>query len=266
MKKIKHYNIMLVEDEILLRQSLARHIDALEMGYKVVCQAPDGQTALDALASSDIHLIITDSRMPVMDGLALAKKVHDRYPHILTIVLSGYADFEYAQEALRQGVFDYLLKPVSREDLESALGKASLALEKHFQLEEDTSLAGRDSREIVDHVLLYLRNHYMDEVDFSELSSRLGFSSAYLTKLFNKYVGSTPLKYLTDIRIHEAKHLLLNTALPIREVGEKVGYPDQFHFSKTFRKLTGVNPTAYRQNPQTEKGEVPPQTVRKLDF
>lgn len=258
MKKIKHYNIMLVEDEVLLRQSLARHIDALEMGYKVVCQVPDGQAALDVLASSDIHLIITDIRMPVMDGLVLARAVHDRYPHILTIVLSGYADFEYAQEALRQGVFDYLLKPVSRENLESALGKASLALEKYFQLEEDTSLTGKDSKEIVDYVLLYLRNHYMDEVDFSELSSRLGFSSAYLTKLFNKYVGHTPLKYLTDIRIHEAKHLLLNTTLPIREVGEKVGYPDQFHFSKTFRKLTGVNPTAYRQNPQSENGESAP--------
>ena len=252
MKKIKHYNIMLVEDEVLLRQSLARHIEALDSGYKVVCQVPDGCAALEALKSEDIHLIITDIRMPVMDGLTLAKNVHERYPHILTIVLSGYADFEYAQEALRQGVFDYLLKPVSRENLESALSKASLLLEKHFQLEEDSSMTGKDSQEIVDYVTLYIRSHYMDEVDFSELSSRLGFSSAYLTKLFNKYVGTTPLKYLTDIRIHEAKHLLLNTTLPIREVGEKVGYPDQFHFSKTFRKLTGMNPTAYRQSPQAE--------------
>lgn len=167
MKKIKHYNIMLVEDEVLLRQSLARHIDALESGYKVVCQVPDGQAALEALRTEDIHLIITDIRMPVMDGLALAKNVHDRYPHILTIVLSGYADFEYAQEALRQGVFDYLLKPVSREKLESTLGKASLLLEKHFQLEEDTAMVGKDSQEIVDYVLLYIRSHYMDEVDFS---------------------------------------------------------------------------------------------------
>lgn len=252
MKKLKHYNIMLVEDEVLLRQSLARHIDTLDAGYKVVCQVSDGLAALELLKTKDIHLIITDIRMPVMDGLVLAKNVHERYPHILTIVLSGYADFDYAQEALRQGVFDYLLKPVSRENLEGTLGKASLALEKHFHLEEDSSLTGKDSQEIVDYVILYIRNHYMHDVDFSELSSRLGFSSAYLTKLFNKHVGNTPLKYLTDIRIHEAKHLLLNTTLPIREVGEKVGYPDQFHFSKTFRKVTGMNPTAYRHNSRSE--------------
>ena len=95
---------------------------------------PDGCAALEALKSEDIHLIITDIRMPVMDGLTLAKNVHERYPHILTIVLSGYADYEYAQEALRQGVFDYLLKPVSRENLENALSKASLLLEKLFSL------------------------------------------------------------------------------------------------------------------------------------
>lgn len=240
---------MLVEDEFLLRQSLSRHIEALGPFYKVICQFPDGMAALDALQTEDIHIVITDIRMPVMDGLSLARNIHERYPHILTIVLSGYADFKYAQEALRQGVFDYLLKPVSREKLESSLEKASLLLEKHFQLEEDASLTGKDSQEIIDYVILYIRSHYMDDVDFSELSSRFGFSSAYLTKLFSKHVGNTPLKYLTDIRIQEAKHLLLNTNLPIREVGAKVGYPDQFHFSKTFRKLTGVNPTAYRQNP-----------------
>ena len=76
MKKIKHYNIMLVEDEALLRQSLARHIEALNIGYKVVCQMPDGQSALDALQTRDIHMIITDIRMPVMDGLTLARRVH----------------------------------------------------------------------------------------------------------------------------------------------------------------------------------------------
>lgn len=169
------------------------------------------------------------------------------------MILSGYADFQYAQEALRQGVFDYLLKPVNRENLESTLGKASLTLQKYYELEEDTSMTGKDAQEIVDYVVLYIRNHYMDDIDFSDISSHMGFSSAYLTKLFNKYVGNTPLKYLTDVRIHEAKHLLLNTTLPIREVGEKVGYPDQFHFSKTFRKLTGINPTAYRQQPREEE-------------
>lgn len=248
MKKIKNYNIMLVEDEELLRQSLARHIEKLELGYQVICQVSNGESALDLLEKKDIHMIITDIRMPIMDGLTLAKRVRQTYPHIIVIVLTGYADFEYAQEAIRQGVFDYLLKPVNADDLEATLGKAVLQLQKYYHLEEDISFTGKDSEKIMEYTILYIREHYMDDIDFSELSSKMGFTSAYLTKLFNKHIGVTPLKYLTDIRIHEAKHLLLNTELPIREIGEKVGYPDQFHFSKTFRRLTGLNPTAYRKD------------------
>ena len=87
----------------------------------------------------------------------------------------------------------------------------------------------------------------MDEIDLGQLASEIGFTSAYLTKLFNRFKGETPLKYLTDIRIHEAKRLLLDTTLTISQVGMSVGYPDQFHFSKIFRKYTGQNPTSYRK-------------------
>ncbi|GAA0802611.1 response regulator transcription factor [Faecalicatena orotica] len=250
MTRLNHYNVLLVEDEMLLMQSLSRHIESLEAGFKVVCQASNGEDALKCLKKENIHLVMTDIRMPVMDGLTLAKRIHEQYPHILTVILTGYADFDYAREALKQGVFDYMLKPVTMEDLENTLGRVRLHLQKFYELEEDPVLVGKDAEEIVEYTVLYMREHYMDDIDISSFSASLGFTSAYLTKLFNRYKGDTPLKYLTDIRIHEAKRLLTDTGLPIREVGERVGYPDQFHFSKTFRKLTGLNPTAYRKQEQ----------------
>lgn len=252
MTKLSHYNVLLVEDEKLLMQSLSRHINTLDAGFKVTCQASNGEEALSHLKKENIHLVMTDIRMPVMDGLALAKRIHEQYPNIVTIVLTGYADFDYAREALKQGVFDYMLKPVVQEDLENALGKARLQLQKFFELQEDPTLVGRHAEEIVEYTVLYMREHYMDDIDISSFSATMGFTSAYLTKIFNRYKGDTPLKYLTDIRIHEAKRLLSDTSLPIKEVGEQVGYPDQFHFSKTFRKLTGANPTAYRKTVREE--------------
>lgn len=254
MMKLNHYNVLLVEDEKLLMQSLSRHIDALDAGFKVVRQAANGEEALKYLKSENIHLVLTDIRMPVMDGLTLAKRIHEQYPNTLTIILTGYADFSYAQEAIKQGIFDYMLKPVVQEDLENALGRARLQLQKFFELQEDPSLVGKHAEEIVDYTVLYMRQHYMDDIDISSFSANMGFTSAYLTKIFNRYKGATPLKYLTDIRIHEAKQLLTDTSLPIREVGEKVGYPDQFHFSKTFRKLTGFNPSSYRKEEQEKRG------------
>lgn len=253
MNKIPHYNVMLVEDETLLMKSLARHIEGLDMGFKVVCQCANGAEALKMLTRKNIHLIITDIRMPVMDGLHLSKSVSEKYPYLKMIILTGYAEFEYAKEALKRGVSDYLLKPVEADKLEEALVKIKLELGKEYKLEEDHALLGQNAGQIVEYATKYMLEHYMDNIDMTVFSQDLGFSSAYLTKVFNKYKGCTPGKFLTDIRINQAKQLLRNSDLPIRQIGEKVGYPDQFHFSKTFRKVTGYSPSTFRNFDTTDE-------------
>lgn len=237
---------MLVEDEILLRKSLARHISEINMGFKVTAQCSNGAEALKALESKNIHLVITDILMPVMNGLDLAKAVSQQYPYMKMIILSGHAEFDYAKEALRHGASDYLLKPLDNTKLEESLSIVKLELSKKYKLEEDHALLGQNALQIVEYASKYMLEHYMDNIDLSIFSQELGFSSAYLTKLFNKYKGCTPSKYLADLRINYAKQLLLNSDLPIRQIGEKVGYPDQFHFSKMFRKATGMSPSAFR--------------------
>ena len=246
-KKIQYYQVLLVDDEYYVRQSLLRRIRNLENeDFKVIGEAENGEEALDMLRKHDIQLVITDIRMPVMDGLDLTRKILEQYPHILTVILTGYADFEYARKALRYGAFDYLLKPVSEESLDNLLSRARTRLSELYELPEDerNNMAGE---EYVQLAIRYLNEHYMEDIDISLMASELGFHSAYLTRLFGRYAGVTPLKYLTNLRIQEAKRLLLDTSLPISVVGERVGYPDQFHFSKTFRKATGVNPSAFRK-------------------
>lgn len=246
-KKIQYYQVLLVDDEYYVRQSLLRRIRNLENeDFKVIGEAENGEDALDMLRKHDIQLVITDIRMPVMDGLDLTRKILEQYPHILTVILTGYADFEYARKALRYGAFDYLLKPVSEESLDNLLSRARTRLSELYELPEDerNNMSGE---EYVQLAIRYLNEHYMEDIDISLMASELGFHSAYLTRLFGRYAGVTPLKYLTNLRIQEAKRLLLDTSLPISVVGERVGYPDQFHFSKTFRKATGVNPSAFRK-------------------
>ena len=246
-KKIQYYQVLLVDDEYYVRQSLLRRIRNLENeDFKVIGEAENGEEALDMLRKHDIQLVITDIRMPVMDGLDLTRKILEQYPHILTVILTGYADFEYARKALRYGAFDYLLKPVSEESLDNLLSRARTRLSELYELPEDerNNMSGE---EYVQVAIRYLNEHYMEDIDISLMASELGFHSAYLTRLFGRYAGVTPLKYLTNLRIQEAKRLLLDTSLPISVVGERVGYPDQFHFSKTFRKATGVNPSAFRK-------------------
>lgn len=250
MIQISHFNILLVDDEYLLRQSLYNYIVKQDDVFEVTAQASDGAQALEILEKETIHVVIADIRMPVMDGLELAKKIHERYPDIIVVLLTGYADFKYAQEALRLKVFDYLLKPISEEDLATELMRIRTHLQQTYELPEDAAISARDAQANVDYAVTFMQEHYTDQIDIGTLASTMGFTSAYLTKLFNRYIGETPLKFLTNLRIREAKRLLTETDLPIREIGEKVGYPDQFHFSKTFRKLTGMNPSGYRTENQ----------------
>ena len=252
MRKINHYHILLVDDEYYLRQSIRRIMQQMDTEFRVTAEAGNGEEALAILKEKDIQMVITDIRMPVMDGLKLSKQIHEQYPDIVVIILTGYADFEYAQTALRYGAFDYLLKPVSAEDLETALSHARLQLQKSFELPEDVSGDSRSASETVDFAIKYMQEHYMEEIDIGLMAEKLGFQSAYLARLFNRYAGESPLKYLTNIRIHEAKRLLMDPSLSIAKVGEMVGYPDQFHFSKTFRKATGMNPSAFRRQGEEE--------------
>ena len=253
MRQIHHFHILLVDDEFYLRQQLSRSIQQLAGDYRVVAEAENGEEALACLREKDIQVVITDIRMPVMDGLQLSKKIHEQYPDVVVIILSGYADFEYAQEAIRNGAFDYLLKPVETEALEATLSRALLKLQEHYELPAEASESAMGVEESVNYAMRYMQEHYMEEIDIGTLAEKLGFHSAYLTRLFNRYAGDSPLRYLTNIRIHEAKRLLRDSSLSISRVGELVGYPDQFHFSKTFRKATGMNPSAFRK--QIEEGE-----------
>ncbi len=247
MIKTDHYNVLLADDEYMLRQSLKRRIAEIDDSFNVVAECGEGKSALAALEEGNIHVVFTDIRMPEMDGLELASNIHEKYPEIITVILTGYADFAYAQEAIRQGVFDYLLKPVSEEKLLEILEKISIKLQEKYELTGEESISGKSTAEIVKETERYIKEHFREEVDFGTLSEEFGFSSAYLSKIFTKSKGESPVRYLTGIRIKEAKRLLVSTDESIARVGELSGYPDQFYFSRTFRKEAGENPTAYRK-------------------
>ena len=252
MRKINHYHVLLADDEYYLRQSLRRKLEDCADDFRIIAEAADGISALAQLEMHDIQVVITDIRMPVMDGLELAQKIREKYPDIFTVILTGYADFDYARRALQSGAVDYLLKPVADEDLENMLSGLRSRLQQLYELPDESGAGRLGAQESVRQATRYLKEHYMEDIDIGNLAESIGFHSAYLTRLFNRYVGETPLKYLTGIRIAEAKKLLRDSSLSIAEIGERVGYPDQFHFSKTFRKTTGMNPSAFRKEAQSQ--------------
>lgn len=109
-------NILIVDDEPMVRQSMARVIRQMDESYRVR-EAEDGEEAIRLLQCEEEDMIIADIRMPVVDGLQLTDYVRKKFPQTEVILLTGYAEFEYAVKALRYGVSDYLLKPIAKEVL-----------------------------------------------------------------------------------------------------------------------------------------------------
>jgi two-component system, response regulator YesN len=122
------YSVVVVEDERLIRANIVEKIELGDPRFTVVGTATDGAQALSILESQSVDVLFTDIRMPVMDGLALLGAVRAQFPSVQVVIISGYADFAYAQRAIHLGVEEYLLKPVKRDLVAEVLGKIAAKL------------------------------------------------------------------------------------------------------------------------------------------
>ena len=114
-------NVFLVEDEIVMREGIKNNIDWEAEGFHFAGEASDGELALPLIQKLKPDILITDIKMPFMDGLELSRLVKSELPNIKIIILSGYDEFEYAKEAISIGITDYLVKPIARTKLLEAV-------------------------------------------------------------------------------------------------------------------------------------------------
>lgn len=130
------YKVLLVDDEPIILRSLKVAIPWEELGLTIVGEAKNGEAALQLIQETSPQIIISDIRMPVIDGIALMKEVLPRSSKLIFIFISGYGEFEYAREALRLGAFDYLLKPIDHEELAVMLARARERLDRQKENEQ----------------------------------------------------------------------------------------------------------------------------------
>lgn len=124
------YRILIVDDEEIIRLGLKQAIEWEQIGFTIAGIAGSAFEALKFMEQNPIDVVLTDIRMPRMSGLELARCVTQRYPHIKIVILSGYSDFHYAQEAINYSVFAYLLKPSKEQDIINVFGKLKGVLDQ----------------------------------------------------------------------------------------------------------------------------------------
>ncbi|WP_171645623.1 response regulator [Paenibacillus phytorum] len=141
------YKVLIVDDEKNIRERLVTSFPWNETGFQVIGSASDGQKALELIEQHVPHVVLTDIRMPEMNGLELAKAIQETYPHIKVLILSAYDDFKYAQDAIRFGVKGYLLKPVMKDEIVDVMSGLAIELKKDEEIEYGKKIGIPGARE-----------------------------------------------------------------------------------------------------------------------
>lgn len=246
------FSVVLVDDNPTITEALARSIRWQHFGFEVSRLFEDGAEALDYIMKHRPDVVITDIRMPRMDGIELARRLKQLQLRTHVIVLSAYSDFSYAQSLIRYGGYGYLLKPLDEEELEVMLDELSLKLKDRELLEmanrtDDEAKLASANESIVERAKAYAQQHLHEPISLDAVAEGIHLSKNYFCNVFKSETGLTFWDYLTQIRIDKAKELLL-TDMKTYEIAYTVGYENASYLSKVFKKAYGMTPTEYRKN------------------
>ena len=240
--------VLIVEDEEMIRKGIVLTVDWAALNCVVVGEASNGVEGLEAASRLEPSLIITDLKMPQMDGIEMLTKLRQQGCRAFVIILTAYDHFAYAQSALRLGAVDYLLKPFHDGDLENAVLRLQNRLQSDSGVPEtiETPKKGDKSKYVLE-AMAYISKHYNEpDISVGTVAQSLNISEGYLSHTFKKETDYTLLNYLTRYRIHKAMELLKDCRVKVYEVAEQVGYRDIAYFSATFKKYAGMSPSEYQ--------------------
>jgi YesN/AraC family two-component response regulator len=240
------YTVMVVDDELLMRQYLQKNLPYIAPSWVVTCTAEDGVQAVEHLCRQTFDLVITDIRMPDMDGLELAKYIHQKAPNTQVVVISGYDEFEYACQALRSGVCDYLLKPLNDHKIAEALERIAENLRGGATSDQTQPAEPESGHRLVKKAVEYIHAHYSEPISLEIIADILGITPNYLSELFHKNTGESYSKYVTRVRMERAVALMRACPdMKIYQIAERIGYTTNKHFSTAFKRHFNCTPGEY---------------------
>ena len=242
-------NILVVEDEGPIRDWIRYTIKNISDDFNIIGSVSNGKEAYDIALKNPPDVIITDIKMPVMDGIELSKRIKEVIPEVYIIILTNFAEFSYAKEAISCGVYEYLIKSDIRpKELSEILNKINAIIKSKIEIKNEEKL---DKHNIVkpkaysryiEKALKYIDDNYKKHISLMDVAKHIYLSHEYFSRLFKEEVGENFSTYLTIYRIKKAKELIKNTDMKISQIALEVGYSNAGYFSKNYKRYTGISP------------------------
>ncbi len=247
--------ILVVDDEKIIVQGIVKRLEKMSHLNLQVAGAYSGTEALEIMPYFLPNLLITDIRMPGMQGLTLIGIAKERNLCENYVILTAYENFEYARQAIDYHVLNYLVKPIDWEVFEKLIN--DLAMGQSTQkdvgeiLKTYQSLYAHIDRKDLSHVLLklvrYVKHNFNKDISLVHLSVYSGVSENYICALFKKELDITFLDYVYELRLQKSMELLLtrreNT---IQDIAKSVGYHSDRQFFRMFKARLNMTPQSFR--------------------
>ena len=262
--------MILVEDESFERNSLANFIDWSLVGIEIIGEAANGSQGFTLVENLRPDIVLTDVKMPIMNGIELSKKIRLFAPETEIIFLSSYDDFEYAQQAIDLNVQAYVMKPINEVELLRIVKKAADAItEKNLERrmyndirkqyrellqrsekshpEQLQTIKRTNKHQIADEVEKIILEQYSSPLTLEAIAKLMHFTPNYLGTVFKSVKKMSVNRFLMKTRIAKAEELLINSKKTNNEVADSCGFSSLTYFHTIFKKETGHTPSDFRQ-------------------
>ncbi|MBR5968310.1 MAG: response regulator [Lachnospiraceae bacterium] len=253
------YKVLIVEDEDIIRKGIAYTMDWMGMGCTIVGEAVNGAEGLEKISELEPDIVLADIMMPVMDGIEMIRRAKEdaSMPSFKPVILTSYADFEYARNAISLGVSAYLMKPVDEDELKKEIARIIAEIERERRYDRLTEMKSPSDRtpevfiksdrenDYVQHILNATKDRYAEKISIETFSEELGVSASYLSRKFKDSTGTGYLDYLNKYRVQQAIKLLETGKYKVYEVSDMTGFTDYKHFNSVFKRYTGVSPSEF---------------------
>ena len=237
------WKVMVADDEEYLLTAMQKLIDWEGMGCELVYCTKNGRELLDMAVKAQPDIVITDIKMPVLGGMEVAKYIYENMNRTLVIFLTGFADFEYAKEAIHYDVSDYIIKTAMLDQLPDSIRKATQKLEK-LRAENIIPDEEWQSDDIMARLQRFIEANYTRKLTLLDIAGAVHANRSYISRLYKQKTGMNLFDAINHLKIEKAKEMLLS-GLKVYEAAEKVGFDDVAYFSKVFKKIEGCSPKDY---------------------